>query len=83
LARRAFVFHFPRNVPPWRNAGYGAAVKNETPFTEIAKQLERAARNGTRAHLEPEQVRALIQSPAWPLLMAERMRELIATWKDE
>ena len=52
------------------------------PFTDITDQLERAARNGTRAHLAPDLVRALIESGAYPILLAERTKELTRQWHD-
>ncbi|VVT17771.1 conserved hypothetical protein [Sphingomonas aurantiaca] len=52
-------------------------------FTDIAEQLERAARNGTKAHLAPELVRALIQSPAYSIITAERTKELVASWAEQ
>lgn len=53
------------------------------PFTELLAQLERAARNGTKAHLSADQARALITSPAYPLLLAERTKELTSRWQEE
>ena len=52
------------------------------PFHELTDQLERAARNGTRAHLAPDVVRALVESPAYSILTDERRKELVATWCD-
>lgn len=52
------------------------------PFHELTDQLERAARNGTRAHLAPDVVRALVESPAYSILTDERRKELVATWRD-
>ncbi|KKW92281.1 hypothetical protein YP76_10140 [Sphingobium chungbukense] len=55
---------------------------NSGPFTEITDLLERAARNGTRAHLNHDLVRALIASEAYSLLLADRKKEIISTWQD-
>lgn len=52
-------------------------------FTEIAEQLERSARNGTKAHLAPDLARALIESAAYPIITAERTKELVATWQEK
>jgi len=52
------------------------------PFTDITDALERAARNGTRAHLDPELVRALISSDAYPSLLKGRQRELTKLWQE-
>jgi hypothetical protein len=51
-------------------------------FVDLTDSLERAARNGTKAHIPPDLVRALIQSPAYAILQAERTKELIGTWGD-
>lgn len=53
------------------------------PFTDMLAQLERAARNGTKAHLSADLARALITSPAYPLLLAERTKELTNRWQEE
>jgi hypothetical protein len=53
------------------------------PFHELTDQLERAARNGTRAHLAPDVVRALVESPAYSILTDERRKELVSTWRDK
>lgn len=52
------------------------------PFTDITDQLERSARNGTKAHLVPELARALIESSAYGMLLAERTKELVSSWDD-
>ena len=52
------------------------------PFTEITDIFERAARNGTRAHLNHDLVRALIASDAYSLLLADRKKEIVSIWQD-
>ena len=52
------------------------------PYTAITDALERAARNGTRAHLDADLVRALIASEAYSLLLADRKKEIISSWQD-
>jgi len=52
------------------------------PFTAITDALERAARNGTRAHLNYDLVRALVASEAYSLLLADRQKEIISAWQD-
>lgn len=52
------------------------------PFTAITDALERAARNGTRAHLNHDLVRALIASEAYSLLLDDRKKELISAWQE-
>lgn len=50
------------------------------PFTDITDKLEKAAKNGTRVSLPPELARALIESPAYSILLAQRQKETIASW---
>ena len=52
----------------------------DTPFTEFVDIMERAARNGTKAHLPAEVVRAILLHPAWMSFLAERQAELVASW---
>jgi hypothetical protein len=53
------------------------------PFTEIVKLLEKAARNGTRAHLDPEHVQALLSNEVF-LVLAESMRkEITGRWQGQ
>ena len=52
------------------------------PFTALTDALERAARNGTRAHLPPEIVRALVSSEAYSLLSGYRIKELQQLWQE-
>lgn len=56
----------------------GLAVKQDHHFTEIMDRIERAARNGTRVHLELTHAQALIDSPVYTTLAAQRQKELIA-----
>jgi hypothetical protein len=50
-------------------------------FIEITDQLERSARNGTRAHLPAELVRAIIEHPCYEsFFLTERKKELVAQW---
>jgi hypothetical protein len=51
-------------------------------FTDITDQLERAARNGTKAHLAADLVRAIVAHPAYALIQAERTKELVSSWDD-
>jgi hypothetical protein len=60
-----------------------SAMRKAGLWGELCDILERAARNGTRAHLSVEMVRALISSEAYPLLQAARVRELRALWDAE
>ena len=50
------------------------------PFTDFTDIMERAARNGTKAHLPAEVVRAAILHPAYAEFLTERIKELAATW---
>jgi hypothetical protein len=51
------------------------------PFSEILARLERAARNETRAHLEPSHVQALITSPVFMLLSQLKQEEIGELWQ--
>jgi hypothetical protein len=53
------------------------------PFGEILAILDRASRNGTRAHLEQHHVRALIQSAVFILLSELRQEEMSIRWERE
>jgi hypothetical protein len=53
------------------------------PFCEILAAIERAARNGTRAHLEQHHVQALIQSPVFILLSELKQEEMSRKWAEE
>lgn len=53
---------------------------NHIPFTDITDKLEKAAKNGTKATLPADLARALIESAAYPMLLAERQKEIIASW---
>lgn len=56
----------------------------ELPFTRFVDHVEKAARNGTKAHVPAEIARAIVSHPAWREFMAERQREMIEKWqKDE
>jgi hypothetical protein len=52
----------------------------DRPITSAMDILERAARNGERAHLSPELVRALIAHPAYQRYAETRTKELIDSW---
>lgn len=49
-------------------------------FTDLTDRMERAARNGTKAHIDAESVRALIASPAWAHILDLKTKELVAQW---
>lgn len=68
---------------PLFNLGAQVMTAAVHPFTELSEQLERAARNGTKAHLGPDLVRALIESDAYPIIISERTRELVAQWRED
>lgn len=50
---------------------------------EIVDKLLRAARNGSRLHLDAEHARALISSRAYPVLVEIQVEELEQEWRDE
>jgi len=50
-------------------------------ITDALAALERAARNGTRAHLEIEEVRAIIAHPAYLGYVESRRMEMIDSWQ--
>ena len=52
------------------------------PVTEFVEIMERAGRNGTRAHLRPAVVRHILAHPAWREFMADRQREMISQWEE-
>jgi len=48
-------------------------------FTDIVDKVERAVRNGQRAHLDQQEAVALMGHPAWAMLAAERTKEILAS----
>jgi len=52
-------------------------------FSQILKRLERAATQGERLHLDPEQVRALIGSPIYGALLELKAKEIAALWQSD
>ena len=52
------------------------------PFADLVNSLERAARNGTRAHLDAHIVRALIGSDAYPIILQHKTKEMTDLWQD-
>ena len=60
-------------------------VGSDSPvFGEMLSRIRRAARNGTRLHLDPEHVNALCDDDIYALLSAREARELKASCqKDE
>ena len=53
------------------------------PFSEVLAILDRAVRNGTRAHLEQHHVQAMIQSPVFILLSELKQEEMSRRWADD
>lgn len=53
------------------------------PVTEFVEVMERAGRNGTRAHLPPTVVRHILAHPAWREFLAERQKEMVSQWAEE
>ena len=53
-------------------------AKTMGPFQEIAARLRRAARNGTRLHLDPEHARVLMQPRFYTVLAAAEGEEIQA-----
>jgi hypothetical protein len=52
-------------------------------FTEILRRLERALRNGSRAHLENHHARALLTSKAFFVLSELKQDEMKKRWQEE
>lgn len=50
-------------------------------FHDLTNALERAARNGTKAHLSAEEARALVLHPAYAMIQADRIKELASIWQ--
>lgn len=53
------------------------------PVTEFVEVMERAGRNGTRAHLPPAVVRHILAHPAWREFLAERQKEMVSQWEEQ
>lgn len=52
-------------------------------FVDFTDIMERAARNGTKAHLPTEVVRAIVQHPGYAAYQAERIKEIASQWDDD
>ena len=59
------------------------AMSSRFPVTEFVEVMERAGRNGTRAHLPPAVVRHILAHPAWREFLAERQKEMVSQWEEE
>lgn len=56
---------------------------NPNVFGEILKRLERAGRNGARAHLDHEHARALLSSRVFMVLNELKQEEMKREWREE
>lgn len=56
---------------------------NVSIFSEILKRLERAGRNGARAHLDHEHARALLTSRVFMVLNELKQEEMKREWQEE
>lgn len=54
-----------------------------TGFAGIRDKIERAFRNQERLHLDVVQVRALVQSPLFPLLAELVAKEFAESWQED
>lgn len=64
-------------------SGWSAGCAVTGSFAGIRDKVERAFRNGERLHLDPAQVRVLVQSPLFPMLAELAAKEFAEGWREE